>query len=71
MARVVLVDKSEKTLEFFKGVVITDLLKKKDLQEKVWQALSNLLKFNVWIEGILSFNPQGYLELSNTELKQY
>ena len=54
----ILLDDSTQS-EFFKGIKIEDLLKKKDIQEKVWRTLVNLQKFNVWIEGLLSFNKNG------------
>lgn len=60
----------EETLfaRLFKG---DEILKKKDVQERVWQALTNLLKFNVFVEGIVAFNKDGVLEIKDTELKQY
>jgi hypothetical protein len=57
--------------KFFKGIKIEDLLKKKDSQERVWQTLKNMLKFNVWVESVLVFNEQGYLEVRDTEVKEY
>ncbi len=53
-------------MDFFRGIKIAELLKKKDLQEKVWQTLINFLKFNVWLECLLAFNPQGLLEIQET-----
>ena len=57
VVRILLDDSSPS--EFFKGIKIEDLLKKKDIHEKVWRTLVNLQKFNVWIEGLLSFNKNG------------
>ena len=48
-----------------------DIAKKKDLQERVWQTITNMLKFNVIIEGCLTYNKDGVFEIKDTELKQY
>lgn len=62
--QVVRVKLTDATGEFFNGEVGKKL-------DKVNQALKTMQRFNVWVEGILSFNAQGALELSHTQLKTF
>ena len=63
--------------QFFRGIKPEELLKapagkKGSSQERVWQTLVNLHKFNVHMECILGFNPSsGLLEIRDTEVKEY
>ncbi len=55
IVKILLHDSGDKS-EFFRGVKIDDILKKKDVQEKVWNTIKILQRFNVWVEAIVSFN---------------
>lgn len=55
----------------FNAFKAEEVLKKKDVQERVWQTLTNMLKFNIFIEAVVAFNKDGVLEIKDTELKQY
>jgi len=48
--------------EFFNGEAGKDI---------VAQAFKTLQRFNVWVEGTVSFNAHGALELSHTQLKTF
>jgi hypothetical protein len=52
---------------FFKGIKIEDILKKKDVQEKVWRTLKNLTRFNVCLDAIISKAGR----ITDTELKEF
>jgi hypothetical protein len=75
VVRVLIADPSK----LFRGVSAEDLVKpsthaKKaggNAQEKVWQTLVNLHKFNVHIEGVIGFDADGRLEIRDTEAKEY
>ena len=63
---------------FFRGVKLEELIKpgtgKKasgNVQERVCQSITNMLKFNVHLECLLAFNKSGHLEIRDTELKEY
>ena len=55
----------------FNAFKAEEVLKKKDVQERLWQTLTNMLKFNIFIEAVVAFNKDGVLEIKDTELKQY
>lgn len=69
--KVVVADSEDKANGLFKGITAEDLLKKKEAQEQVKAALSNLLKFNVWLEGALRVTESGALLLESTQLNEY
>lgn len=55
----------------FANIKAEEIVKKREAQERVWQAITHMLKFNVIIEGILAYNNDGVFEIKDTELKQY
>ena len=62
--------------KLFRGVHAEDLVKaatKKagSAQEKVWQTLVNLHKFNVHMECVIGYDADGRLEIRDTEVKEY
>ena len=69
--RVILCESYEKGQGFFRGIKPEDLLKKKDVQERVAGAIDNLLKFNVWLEAAIEITDEGYLLMSSTQLNEY
>ena len=69
--RMVLCEEETKGAGFFRGIKPEDLLKKKDAQEKIKGALSNLLKFNVWLEAGVEITDEGFFLVKATELNEY
>lgn len=61
----------KKNTGFFRGIKPEDILKKKEVQEKVKDTLKNLLKFNVWVEAAIEITENGYFVIRDTEVNEY
>ena len=58
---------------FFPGILPADLLKSEAAQQKAMQALTQLQKFNVYLEAALTASPDGLMLVTSdlTQLKAY
>ena len=54
-----------------RGIKPEDIIKKRDVQDKVKEVMSNLCKFNVWMEAAVEVNEEGYLVINHTEINEY
>ncbi len=55
----------------FTNIKCEELIKKPASVKLLHLALTNMLKFNVYIEAVVAYNKEGVLEIRETELKQY
>jgi len=53
----------------FTNLKCEDLIKKPVSLKLLHLAVTNMLRFNVFLESIVAFNKDGILEVRNTELK--
>ena len=57
---------------FFPKVSLEDILKSKDAEGKVLEALRTLQRFNVWLEAAVTISPDGLVRIhESTKLKSY
>ena len=57
---------------FFPHVRVEDILKSKDAEAKVMEALKTLQRFNVWLEAAVTLSPDGLIRIHEaTQLKSY
>jgi len=50
---------------FFPGIGVSEMLTSEEAREKVFKALKQLLKFNVFLEVALNTNADGYMIISS------
>lgn len=62
---------TEKGSGFFRGIKPEDALKKKEAYEKIKLCIENLVKFNVWMETLVSISDNGYFIIKDTEVKEF
>jgi hypothetical protein len=62
---------ADKGTGFFRGIKPEDVLKKRDAFEKVKQTIDNLVKFNVWMETLVSVTDNGYFVIKDTQVNEY
>lgn len=55
----------------FANIKCDELLKKPIGVKLLHLAMTNMLKFNIFLEAILAYNKDGILEIKETELKQF
>jgi hypothetical protein len=55
----------------FTNIKCEEIIKKPASVKLLHLALTNMLKFNVYIEAVVAYNKEGVLEIRETELKQY
>ena len=61
----------DKTSTLFGNIKAEDIIKKKEVQDKIKVAMEQLRKFNVWCEGAVRVNHNGLLVLVDTQIKEY
>lgn len=65
-----LVSVSDKESSLFPGVKAEDVLKSKEVQNRVQSAVRQLVKFNTWMEALVEVRKEG-LVVRGTVINEY